>query len=170
MLIHYYVCRYAARAVLVPFAHHAPALSTDNLDRILKEAPQALPQPLRLHVTCVIIIHLNNVTSVYRLAAFLTELMETCQLIQEAQLPGVTPGGLWDHFTAVSVPAIKLWQATQEEETSASTCAHQDVAMEYAQHCHEGRRNSEVQLRVMLFYRVTIIFFTPPHTPMMTHL
>ena len=55
MLIHYYVCRYVARAVLVPFAHHAPALSIDNLDRILKAAPQALPQAIK--VACYLCNH-----------------------------------------------------------------------------------------------------------------
>ena len=41
-------CRFLARALLVPFAHHAPAASIDTLDEILREAPSALPQAIKV--------------------------------------------------------------------------------------------------------------------------
>ena len=41
-------CRFLARTLLVPFAHHAPAASIDTLDEILREAPSALPQAIKV--------------------------------------------------------------------------------------------------------------------------
>lgn len=43
-----FTCRFLARALLVPFAHIAPAASIDTLDEILKDAPAALPQAIKV--------------------------------------------------------------------------------------------------------------------------
>ena len=45
--------RYVARAILVPFAYQAPAVSVDNLDRILTRAPAAIPQAIKVEYLAV---------------------------------------------------------------------------------------------------------------------
>ncbi len=49
---------------------------------------------------------------------------------------------MWDHFRAVSAPAIIECQAVQEEGTDEATIVQ--TAVEYARYCKEKRANSEV--------------------------
>ncbi len=46
--IYFTPCRFLARAVLVPFAYQAPAPSVDTLDTILREAPAAVKQAIKV--------------------------------------------------------------------------------------------------------------------------
>ena len=44
----YYLCRYLARAILIPFIYEAPSVRVDTLDAMLSEAHRALPEAVAI--------------------------------------------------------------------------------------------------------------------------